>query len=393
MIKKHLTGFYTAMLLLSVFTLAYGSATQGFFLSNFIERYNLKASSQGLPMMLQNAFSVAAIIWMMFLTGRIKKHIATLTALLFSCISMLGLSLIPPFAMMFLLYGLFGISMGVQDTAGNALMVDLHPESSVRLNDMHFLYGVGNVTAPLVFQFLVSRGVVWNHVFLFVFAVQAVLSFVYVMVVKSGAPQSRKQEETEDSRMNIKRIVIFLKSDGNIFLFLAMFSYCAHQIGVAAWIRRFFEVEMGSEILGTAALSAFWVGIALSRILLPRLGIKPQNQLAYGSSLAAAAMLTGVLFGNPVLMVICMAVTGFAGGNTIPNATYLSCERLKSDTLIATTILFIGMYIGGSIVSPVVGSVSARFSLGIGIFVPVIAVLLNTLAGFGFLLYQKYRAE
>ena len=44
------------MLLLSMFTLAYGGATQGFFLSNFIEKYNLTASSQGLPLMLQNAF-------------------------------------------------------------------------------------------------------------------------------------------------------------------------------------------------------------------------------------------------------------------------------------------------------------------------------------------------
>ncbi|MCH1983237.1 MFS transporter [Ruminococcus sp. OA3] len=392
MIKKHLTGFYTAMLLLSMFILAYGSATQGFFLSNFIEKYNLKASTQGLPMMLQNAFSVTAILLMMFMTGRIKKHIATLLALLFSCISMLGLSMVPPFAVMFMLYGLFGISMGVQDTAGNALMVDIHPESSVRLNDMHFLYGVGNVTAPLVFQFLVSRGVIWNHVFLFVFAVQAILSFVYLMVVKSGAPRVKNYEETEKTGMNMKRIITFLKSDGNIFLFLAMFSYCAHQIGVAAWIRRFFEVEMGSEVLGTAALSAFWAGIAVSRILLPRLGIKPQNQLAYGSALAAGAMLLGILLGNPVIMVICMAVTGFAGGNTIPNATYLSCERLKADTLTATTILFTGMYIGGSMVSPVIGSVSARFSLGTGIFVPVIAVMLNTLAGFGFLLYHKGRS-
>nr|WP_275891413.1 MFS transporter [Ruminococcus sp. OA3] len=375
-----------------MFILAYGSATQGFFLSNFIEKYNLKASTQGLPMMLQNAFSVTAILLMMFMTGRIKKHIATLLALLFSCISMLGLSMVPPFAVMFMLYGLFGISMGVQDTAGNALMVDIHPESSVRLNDMHFLYGVGNVTAPLVFQFLVSRGVIWNHVFLFVFAVQAILSFVYLMVVKSGAPRVKNYEETEKTGMNMKRIITFLKSDGNIFLFLAMFSYCAHQIGVAAWIRRFFEVEMGSEVLGTAALSAFWAGIAVSRILLPRLGIKPQNQLAYGSALAAGAMLLGILLGNPVIMVICMAVTGFAGGNTIPNATYLSCERLKADTLTATTILFTGMYIGGSMVSPVIGSVSARFSLGTGIFVPVIAVMLNTLAGFGFLLYHKGRS-
>ena len=84
-------------------------------------------------------------------------------------------------------------------------------------------------------------------------------------------------------------------------------------MGIAAWIRRFFEVEMGSGVLGTAALSAFWVGTAISRILLPRLGVRPQKQLAYGSALAAIAMLTGILLKNPFIMVACMAVTGFAG--------------------------------------------------------------------------------
>ncbi|UWP59328.1 MFS transporter [Ruminococcus gauvreauii] len=393
MIKKHLTGFYTAMLLLSMFTLAYGGATQGFFLSNFIEKYNLTASSQGLPLMLQNAFSVAAIILMMLMAGRIKKHTAVLTALLFSCTAMLGLSLVPPFAVMSLLYGLFGIAMGIQDTAGGALMVDIHPESPVRLNDMHFLFGIGNITAPLVFQFLVSEGVLWNHVFLFVFAVQAVLAAVFLLVVKAGAPGTKSDAETENTGINIKRIAAFLKADGNIFLFFAMFFYCAHQMGIAAWIRRFFEVEMGSGVLGTAALSAFWVGTAISRILLPRLGVRPQKQLAYGSALAAIAMLTGILLKNPFIMVACMAVTGFAGGNTIPHVTYLSCERLKSNTLVATTILFIGMYIGGSMVSPVIGSVSARFSLEIGIFIPAAAAVFVAAAGFGFLAHYKNRTH
>lgn len=389
MIKKHLTGFYTAMLLLSMFTLAFGSSTQGFFLSNFIEEYNLKSSAQGLPMTLQGVFSVASIILMMFTVSRIKKHLAAFLALLFSGIAMLGLSIVPPFALMIILYGLFGISMGVQDTAGNALMVDIHPESSVRLNDMHFLFGIGNVTAPLVFQFLVSKGVLWNHVFLLVFAVQAILSIVFLMVIKAGAPQTKNYAETETAKIDIKVITTFLKSDGNIFLFLSMFFYCAHQIGVSAWIRRFFELEMGSAILGTAALSAFWLGIAVSRILLPRLGLKPQYQLAYGNALAAMAMLFGIVLKNPIVMVICMAITGFAGGNTIPNDTFLSCERLKSNTLIATTILFAGMYIGASAISPIIGSVSAGFSLRIGVFVPVIAAALNALAGFGFLLYRK----
>ena len=129
---------------------------------------------------------------------------------------------------MSLLYGLFGIAMGIQDTAGGALMVDIHPESPVRLNDMHFLFGIGNITAPLVFQFLVSEGVIWNHVFLFVFAVQAVLAAVFLLVVKAGAPGTKSDAEIENTGINIKRIAAFLKADGNIFSVLCdVFLLCA----------------------------------------------------------------------------------------------------------------------------------------------------------------------
>ena len=128
---------------------------------------------------------------------------------------------------MSLLYGLFGIAMGIQDTAGGALMVDIHPESPVRLNDMHFLFGIGNITAPLVFQFLVSEGVIWNHVF-YSFRRAGGSGGCLPAGCKGRCSRNKKSDaEIENTGINIKRIAAFLKADGNIFLFFAMFLLCA----------------------------------------------------------------------------------------------------------------------------------------------------------------------
>ena len=51
------------------------------------------------------------------------------------------------------------------------------------------------------------------------------------------------------------------------------------------------------------------------------------------------------------------------------------------------------MYIGGSMVSPVIGSISARFSLEIGIFIPAAAAVFVAAAGFGFLAHYKNRTH
>jgi len=270
MIKKHLTGFYTAMLILTLFLYSLSYSTQGFFLSNFIEKYDLKASAQGIAMISQSAFSVIAIISMMIVTGRMQKHIIVLFTLILSCVAMFGLSFAPTFSLMIIFYGMFGISLGSMDTAGNALMIDIHPKSPVRLNDMHSLFGFGNIIAPLIYQFLISIGIPWNRVFLFIFIAQALLASVFIIVVRSGNPPVENTKDTDKIKFTLKDIPLYLKSNGSILLFTSLFFYAMHQIGVVLWIRRYFEVEMGSGQMGALALSAFWLGTAVSRALLPR---------------------------------------------------------------------------------------------------------------------------
>ena len=149
--EKRTRFFYTAAIYFMMFTASVCTTTQGVMLTQYIEYYELKSFEQGLMSAFQSGGNLAALFFLGVLLRRLRKRdILMITAVMIPCIFfMFGMR---PSLFVFLSgYFVYGVVFGFLDSLASSVMVDLYPEnSSLYMNILHGIYGLGGLAGPLI---------------------------------------------------------------------------------------------------------------------------------------------------------------------------------------------------------------------------------------------------
>lgn len=362
----------TAFLLLSMVFLSAVFAVQGSLLSTMIAQYQLTPANQGLANTMAFAGGILALVGAFTMQGRWKKR-TLLKWALFMCVAGLALMYVAPDYFVYVAaWFVAGFGLGLMDTLLSACMADLYSgrQAVTMMCMLHTAYGLSSVLSPMGYAALLSAGVPWKRVYLVIGAaglliVAGAWAVKHVFAIRDGEALSRRP-------MSLKGILPALRQGRLLWLVAALFFHGIFLSGLNTWINRYAE-GLGDGVT-VPAQSCVFLGVMLSRMLMPFLPVKPQKYVVAGSLLGGVALCIGLTMPGGWALRVLLMVSSLCFGALIPCTITLGCERQPGNTLLVTTGIMLALYLGQALSSPLIAALEAAVGLWAGILLCAICM-------------------
>jgi len=230
---------------------------------------------------------------------------------------------------------------------------------------LHTSYGIVSSLVPVVYGKLLSSGVVWNNVYLYVAVVGALLVVLFTFAMRY-ARTDKKDEPTAENRMTLGDMRRIMSKGVLPALVCAMFCQGIYLGGFNTWIDRYVSVTLGSS-LGSLSLSLMFFGVMISRLSLAFAPISPVKYIKFAGLASGIFLLASIPFKSGLVMCIGMFASGVCFGAFIPCALDVGCAATPESSMFATTAMMLAVYLGQAVAPPVIGALGAAFSLHVGI--------------------------
>jgi fucose permease len=314
----------TIGLYLLMFAYAVSVTLAGSLMESLLSAYDLAYSGGGLVFTFQALGGIVSILSAIYIADRVSKPVLVGACFVVYAAALVLAGTAPAYwALLALFFGI-GAATRLLDSLLNATVSDLHGRNRGRyLNLLHACFGLGALTGPLYFRFLMLRVERFTDSLLFLGLACAGLAFLYLPVgvlshrlLRGGQRQVDGTEHLEESADGsaLGHPAVWALAGGMLF-------YTAHQGGCTAWLPLYTrEVLQASPLLADAALSLFWVGIVAGRLgasLLPR-RVRPLSAVVWGGALGTLVLAVGYLTAREAVLLPALVVTGMLTGAIIP---------------------------------------------------------------------------
>jgi fucose permease len=303
-------------------------------------------------------------------TERVGRRAVLTLAAASIAVGLVGFGLAPTWLVFLLAAVPGGLGCGAIDGGGNALVLDLYASGRGRaLNLLHLFFSIGALTAPVTIGLLVESGVGWQSIALGTGLAAVPVAILFgIVAMPSGRRAIGSRLPAERSRWPRLAAPIILMA-------VAIAAYVGSEVGVSSWLVRFLEPAPLST--ATLALSLYWAGIAIGRLVSSQLADR-FDHLAF--TLACAIGLAIVLAGAIVVpslpvSIALFALAGVASGPIFPMIIALGGERYR-DRSAAVSGFLGGMAVAGSIAyPPIMGFLSVSVGLTVAMLGNVVLAI------------------
>jgi fucose permease len=248
-----------------------------------------------------------------------------------------------------------GLGSGALDGGVNGLYLDLYPENRGRaLSVVHLFFSLGALIAPVAVGLLVETGVAWQTVVLATGLVSFPLAVLFGL---AGLPSGRHTPHPEQTGPRLGLALPLLA------LALAIGCYVASEVGVSSWLVRF--LESAPLTLATFALTLYWGGLAVGRLVSARIGDRfDHTRLAIVSSVVmSVAIVLATIVPSLPLSIALFALSGFASGPVYPMIMAIGGERFPARAAAVSGFLGAAAVLGSVVYPPVMGFMSVTIGL------------------------------
>lgn len=376
-VKKTDRVLVTVFLLTSMVFLSAVFAVQGSLLSSMIEAYRLDAARQGLANTLAFAGGVLALVCAFLVQGRWRKRTLLKAAVLICAAGLTLMWLAPGYGLYTAAWFVTGFGLGLMDTLLSACMADLYTgrQAVTMMCILHTAYGLSSVFSPMGYATLLAAGLPWKRVYLVIAAAGALLLL--------GAVAVRMLCRIEDNEplcpqtADLGRILPALREGRLLWLVAAIFFHGIFLSGLNTWINRYAD-GLGQNI-AIPAQSCVFLGLMLSRLLMPFLPVKPEKYVKLGGLLGGIVLAIALLIPDGWVLRVLLMLSSLLFGALIPCVLTLGCGRQLENTLLATTGIMLALYLGQAVSAPVIAGLEALLSLRAGMLLCALCMALCSL--------------
>ena len=393
-ISKKQINIYTAVVFGAVFFMCMSNNIVGPLLGDIMAHYAIRLDGGGLMSMYQNIGGTAAIILFSFVMDRLNKTVFFTVPMLFLGVSMLLIGVAPPYAVFMLMFLFFGISFSTMDMTGNAIVPDVQQEKcGSALSLMHGIASIGAVAAPLIAGGITEAGLPWQTVYTAVGCLMLLVLAVYILA-SLYARKSLKAIKAVHLDNREKGAAKRFVTDKNVWAaVLCTLMFGGYQSGILVWVSQYFREVFGSgQLAAGLGLTAYWLGAGIVRLLfgvtpLRRLETRPVN--IYGSLLAGAFLVIGILSKSYAVMLACVFLSGALNAPLLPRTMGLVSSWYRKNSGLASSFVFGALYLAYSFFPLLMGTMAYAWGMDMLMLVPAACTVL---AGAVALLLPKQRA-
>jgi fucose permease len=299
-----------------------------------------------------------------------RRRVLTLAAALIA-LGLVGLGLAPSWPIFLAAALPGGLGAGLIDGGGNGLFLDLYTTGRGRaLNLLHLFFSIGALAAPVTIGLLVENGADWRAILIATGLAAIPLAVLFGVV---AMPHGRREPRALDATS--RRIAVPRLAAPLLLLAVAIACYVASEVGVSSWLVRYLEPAPLST--ATLALSLYWAGIAVGRLVSSQLADRfDHRRFTLTCATGLAISLVGAIL-VPVLPVsiALFALAGVASGPIFPMIVALGGEKYR-DRSAAVSGFLGGTAVTGSIIyPPIMGFLSVSVGLTVAMLGNVVLAI------------------
>ena len=270
-----------------------------------------------------------------------------------------------------------GLGAGALDGGSNGLFLDLFRTGRGRaMNLLHLFFSLGALSAPLVVGAMVEGGVSWQVVVVGSGLALLPLAAGFGIVPMpsghnggnpgSGSPARSVPVPGHGSSgadSTSRRLALPL-----VLLGIGIATYVASEVGVSNWLVRFLEPAPLST--ATLALSLFWAGLAVGRLVSSLLADR-FDHVTFTTACAgilSLALIGAIAVPSLPISIALFAITGVASGPIFPMILAIGGEGYPDRSAAVSGLLTGFGVVGGTIYPPLMGVLSVTVGLTVAMF-------------------------
>jgi len=382
MMKK---GNYAVTVICCLSMLSHGLLTTatGPLLTTVQQAYHVTSAAVSLLYTFMSVGSITAVFISAYLFRKTNFRTVAISAQLLMAIFLLVFASTGNLMTGVISYTVLGLSGGLIQVTTNTVISTLNSENRApALNLLHFSFGLGALSGPLISGFILQYGISWNYVYYIMAAYSVMVSILYLFIrfplINSGK-----------SKGNMAFLKYF-KSTYFVLMIFAIVIYVGVEMGINSWsVNYTHEKHNLGNLTASSILSYFWVFMTAGRLLCIPLTkrFRPSLVMLILISFSVLAFITYVFSSHVVLSFISISIIGFCFSGVFPILLSLGGNRYK-EGIGSVTIVFMAFSCLGIMFFPLLtGVIKDSLSLNSGMkmllaFDAILAVLM-------FFIYKK----
>lgn len=251
---------------------------------------------------------------------------------------------------------LIGAGYSVCESVSSALITDLYPEKNIRyINICQCMLSVGAVLGPIIVNWGIKSSS-WRTLF---FICAAAYLFLLFLLVKTKIPLSVSRNKAE----GVFKIGKFMNSSVFVILLVLIILYVGLENGIGYFTETLFYSKFSQTSLGAYAISAYWTGMAASRLVS---GTRKQShyRVLLVCFMLACALFAVLAFSQEAYLsfAVC-ALTGAAFGPIWSTLIGLAAKQFPQNTGESVGLMSSGCGLGGAVYPVLMGIMADCFNI------------------------------
>ncbi|HAF84787.1 MAG TPA: hypothetical protein DCG32_00130 [Sphaerochaeta sp.] len=360
---------HPVFIFVSFFFFAIANNMLGPLATNIMAGTGLSLSQSGSLVSFMQIGSFGAILVSLFVMKHLRQITLTRMGYGLLAFALLAISLTSGSFLLFVLYMVIGFSAFLIDSGSNAVLAsDYYEKRTLYIPLLHFCYSAGAIVTGFVI--LPFKGALWRLAYGTVGTLVAIVVILAYMEKRYRDKGTRNQGKADvvPPDVQVGPILPMVKDKAFVMYTLVIMLYMGSQIICATWIPVYVETELLQGPAMTAlSLTVFWIGIAISRLLMGPIMQKGANPFALsitGMILAAASLLALPFTTNTIVVLVLVALCGFFAGATIPMYIVVTASWYPKNTAFISLSYILGGTIGRMIFPLLVTRIAEARSLG-----------------------------
>jgi fucose permease len=284
---------------------------------------------------------------------------------------------VPAFPVLLLAFVCFGFGVAVLDAGLNAYIAGL-PNNTSLLNYLHAFYGFGALLGPLLASGVLAAAWNWQVVYYLWTAFGLTLAVAFGVLFPRRDPASEEHSDVSGGVLAaaLRMRVVWL---GAVFLLV----YVGAEVTLGSWSYTFLTEERGQEaLLSGWAVSGYWLGLTLGRVVLGKMSEKVGNRRLIELCLMGTVVGVLLIWLVPVgwAMAVGLWIAGFSLGPIFPTTIALM-SNLVPARILPTAVGFLASFgaMGAALFPAGAGALAEN--VGLWAILPYVIILTLVMMG------------